>query len=114
MPISPNLRARLTLGGYLAVALASLAVLPWIGAEPLDGEQLVAFFRDGQQTAHAQILLQQRLPRILLALLVGGMLSLTGATLQVLFRNPLAEPWTLGVAGGAAVWGPFSRRRSPL
>lgn len=103
MPISPNLRARLTLGGYLAVALASLAVLPWIGAEPLDGEQLVAFFRDGQQTAHAQILLQQRLPRILLALLVGGMLSLTGATLQVLFRNPLAEPWTLGVAGGAAV-----------
>ena len=51
---------------------------------------------------------------MLLALLVGGALSLTGATLQVLFRNPLAEPWTLGVSGGAASGHSWPRRFPPL
>jgi iron complex transport system permease protein len=44
-----------------------------------------------------------RLPRALLAALVGGSLAASGATFQALLRNPLAEPYILGVSGGAAV-----------
>lgn len=51
----------------------------------------------------ASIILRIRLPRLLLALLVGGALSVSGVVFQGLFRNPLVEPYTLGVAGGAAL-----------
>jgi len=44
-----------------------------------------------------------RLPRAALAALVGGALGLCGCTFQALLRNPLAEPYVLGVSGGAAV-----------
>ncbi|MDQ7005170.1 MAG: iron chelate uptake ABC transporter family permease subunit [Ghiorsea sp.] len=49
------------------------------------------------------ILWDIRLPRILTAFAVGGMLALAGAWFQVLLGNPLAEPYVLGVAGSAAV-----------
>ena len=49
------------------------------------------------------VLYQVRLPRILLALAVGGGLSLSGAILQGIYRNPLVEPYTLGISGGAAL-----------
>ena len=44
-----------------------------------------------------------RLPRVLLAFLVGGSLAVTGASLQALVRNPLAEPFLLGLSGGAGL-----------
>jgi iron complex transport system permease protein len=50
------------------------------------------------------VLLQLRLPRALTAFAVGGLLGLAGALLQVLLRNPLADPYVLGVAGGASVF----------
>jgi iron complex transport system permease protein len=49
------------------------------------------------------IFFRLRLPRVLLAVLVGASLSAVGAALQALFRNPLAEPFTLGVSGGGAL-----------
>lgn len=48
------------------------------------------------------ILTKIRLPRVLLAIAVGGALSLTGVILQGIYRNPLVEPYTLGISGGAA------------
>jgi iron complex transport system permease protein len=51
------------------------------------------------------ILWQLRLPRVLLGGLVGGALALSGAVLQALFLNPLAEPYILGISGGAALGG---------
>ncbi len=51
----------------------------------------------------AMILNELRLPRILIAFAVGGMLALAGAWFQVLLGNPLAEPYVLGVAGSASV-----------
>ncbi|HEX8252481.1 MAG TPA: iron ABC transporter permease [Thermoanaerobaculia bacterium] len=54
---------------------------------------------------HAQaqtILLRLRLPRVLLAAVVGATLAVAGVTFQTLLRNPLADPFTLGVSGGAA------------
>jgi iron complex transport system permease protein len=57
---------------------------------PLDGVQ-------------AEILLQLRLPRVLLVALVGGALAVAGATYQGVFRNPLADPYLLGAAAGAGL-----------
>lgn len=53
--------------------------------------------------ALTNIVLQIRLPRVLLAFFVGSSLSLAGAAFQGLLRNPLADPYTLGVSSGAAV-----------
>ena len=60
-------------------------------------------FHGGDDTA-ARVVLELRLPRGLAAFTVGGMLALAGALMQVLLRNPLAEPYVLGVSGGAAVF----------
>jgi len=53
--------------------------------------------------ATAQIVWQLRLPRVLASFACGGLLALAGTLLQVLLRNPLADPYILGVSGGAAV-----------
>lgn len=52
---------------------------------------------------HENILLNIRLPRVVLAGLVGASLALVGATFQGLLRNPLADPFTLGISSGASV-----------
>ena len=49
------------------------------------------------------IVLNIRLPRILLAIVVGASLSVAGASFQALLRNPLADPYVLGISSGAAV-----------
>lgn len=58
-------------------------------------------FVDGDPTARL-IVLQIRLPRVLVAGLVGAILAMSGSTFQTLLRNPLADPFILGVSGGAA------------
>ena len=54
------------------------------------------------------ILWEIRVPRVVLAALVGGMLALAGATYQGVFRNPLADPYLLGVAAGAGLGATFA------
>ncbi len=49
------------------------------------------------------VLTKIRIPRLILAASVGGALSLSGAVLQGIYRNPLVEPYTLGISGGAAL-----------
>jgi len=51
-----------------------------------------------------EILFKIRLPRIILGFAVGGALAIAGVILQGLFRNPLVEPYTLGISGGAGVF----------
>jgi iron complex transport system permease protein len=51
----------------------------------------------------ATVVLRLRLPRVLLAAEVGAALSIAGATLQALLRNPLADPFVFGLSGGAAI-----------
>ncbi|WP_102272875.1 FecCD family ABC transporter permease [Cytobacillus massiliigabonensis] len=69
------------------------------------------FLEDVIDTAWAssseQIILKVRLPRVFLAILVGACLSLAGAGFQGVLRNPLADPYTLGVASGSAVGAAF-------
>jgi iron complex transport system permease protein len=101
---------------FLVIAL----VTPWIGPEEVTLSE-VKEFRRGESNPGGEIFWKQRLPRVLLALLAGGTLAVVGACFQVLFKNPLVEPFTLGISGGAAlgafltisipgiwfVWGPF-------
>jgi iron complex transport system permease protein len=77
----------------VAVVLASL-----LGSEPVS---LARGWADAASVDHA-ILFEVRLPRIALAGLAGGGLAVVGCAFQALLRNPLAEPYVLGVSGGAA------------
>jgi iron complex transport system permease protein len=83
--------------GALLVGLCALAALA-TGEQPLS---LREAFTDGT-TAHT-ILVSLRLPRVVLAALVGAALAASGSMLQALLRNPLADPFVLGVSGGAAL-----------
>ncbi|MFM9113546.1 MAG: FecCD family ABC transporter permease [Polynucleobacter victoriensis] len=64
---------------------------------------VLALFIGSVSDADAAIIYQLRLPRVLAAFAVGGLLAMSGSLLQVLTRNPLAEPSVLGVSGGASV-----------
>ncbi|HVF23095.1 MAG TPA: iron ABC transporter permease, partial [Pyrinomonadaceae bacterium] len=94
----------LTVALVFAVVLMSL-----IGSESLPArESLCAIASFGTSQCglgqdQYDILFQIRLPRILLAAAVGGALATAGASYQALLRNPLAEPYLLGVSNGAAV-----------
>lgn len=91
-----SLAALLRLGGLLLAAL----IVVLIGAAMLGAERLPLFDLNEQQRS---ILYDIRLPRILLAACVGASLAVAGAGLQSLLRNPLAEPYLLGVSNGAAM-----------
>ena len=95
---------RLTLATLLGVTL-TISVLAGVrfGSVPLTTSQVFAALTAGDVEMHRDIVLQLRLPRILLGVLVGGGLALAGATFQALLRNPLAEPYILGISGGASV-----------
>lgn len=58
---------------------------------------------DQYPVTHQTIIYQVRLPRILLAALVGGALAAVGTTFQGLFKNPMADPYIIGVSSGAAL-----------
>src|ERR1043166_5895276 len=79
------------------VLAASTLVALWVGYQRLD---LSALRTDERARL---IFFELRLPRVVLAGVVGASLGLVGASLQALFRNPLAEPLTLGVSGGGAL-----------
>ncbi len=83
----------------LALGLASLLA----GTVWLSPAELLAAFADPKPSLARVIVTEVRLPRLVLALLVGGILGLSGAVLQGLLRNPLAEPALLGVSSGASL-----------
>ncbi len=86
------------MAGIALVWLATLLLAPTVGEYALDWRQSLV-----PGTTDHVILWQIRVPRVLLALLAGGALAAAGLAFQTLFRNPLAEPYTLGVASGAAL-----------
>jgi iron complex transport system permease protein len=101
----------LTLLGFgfvlVLVVLASLS----LGAFSIPFPQTLAILFDqiGIQLGtfevqQANVLLQIRMPRVLMAMLVGGGLGIAGAALQGMFRNPLVEPGLIGVSTGSALF----------
>ncbi len=111
-------------GGMLASVFASLAfgtVGPIGAGIPIRMSWADFFNSIVAEGPASNILINLRLPRILLACAVGAALSISGAVMQCLFRNPLAEPYILGVSSGAAVgvslgliWGLTSLLSTPI
>ena len=96
------MKHKINLWGYLAIFVAAVTVLPWFGSESISFSDVFSNLQD-KENISVMIFFMQRIPRVAVGLLVGGALAMAGASLQILFRNPLAEPWTLGVAGGASL-----------
>ncbi len=86
--------------GALAIVFAAMA-----GTVRIDAASVLVALTGGVPSAPdaTAIVLTLRLPRALCAFAVGGLLALAGALMQVVLRNPLADPYVLGVSGGAAV-----------
>src|ERR1700683_4502183 len=82
----------------LTILIAVAIAAPLIGSAHIDLRRALA----GLSPDH-EILFYARLPRVLLALLAGAALSLTGVLFQCLLRDPLAEPYTLGISSGGSV-----------
>lgn len=80
------------------IFLVGIAIAPLFGAESL---HLSEIFTSGS-TDH-EIFFRLRLPRVLFAALVGGALSILGATYQIIFQNPLSEPYVLGISSAATL-----------
>jgi iron complex transport system permease protein len=81
------------------VLAASLAIALALGAERVD---LGALLRGDATEVERSIFFELRLPRVAAAALVGGALSIAGVAFQALLRNPLAEPYLLGLSGGGS------------
>ena len=91
---------------FAALLLGCLAVVSLkIGAVPISWHDFFSLLV-GAQTSDAvfhTVLFELRLPRVLFAIIVGGALALSGAVMQALFRNPLAEPTLIGISAGASL-----------
>ncbi|MFH1604970.1 MAG: iron ABC transporter permease, partial [Pseudomonadota bacterium] len=83
--------------------LAAFVLALAIGSIELAPLELLRSIASPADSVASEIVMRLRLPRALAAFAVGGLLALAGALMQVLLRNPLADPYVLGLSGGAAV-----------
>lgn len=91
------------LAGLLALAACSMTIASaFVGYAGLDVLAALSDALHGERSLPALVLIQLRLPRAILGALVGFSLGITGAAMQGLLRNPLAEPGIVGVSGAAA------------
>lgn len=93
------------------LALASLAAMMLsvgVGSVSVAPGDVVAVILGEGSNLQQTLVLELRLPRTLSAFATGGLLAVAGALMQVLLRNPLADPYVLGLSGGAAVGALFA------
>ena len=86
-------------GVLLTISILSLCV----GSAGIPLKTIVSLVFGGGSPTENSILFNVRLPRVIVGFAIGGALSLAGVILQGMFRNPLVEPYTLGISGGAAL-----------
>ncbi|KQC13132.1 MAG: hypothetical protein APR63_01180 [Desulfuromonas sp. SDB] len=79
------------------LAVAVLIIAPWFGSENF------TFSKFSAQNEVFKLLLSYRLARVTIAFLLGGVLSLSGTLLQATLKNPLIEPYTLGISSSSAL-----------
>jgi iron complex transport system permease protein len=105
MKVSATGRNVVTLVLVLAACLALVGVVALVfGGAHLSLREVWSGLRGESSAPQAVIIVQQiRLPRVLLAMLVGAALAVSGTVLQALLRNPLADPYVLGISSGAAL-----------
>ena len=95
-------RALFVLAILLGLAGLSLGAALLAGSVATGPAELLSLL-GGEPSLAAEVVLQLRLPRALAGFACGGLLALAGALMQVLLRNPLADPYVLGISGGAGV-----------
>ena len=97
-------RALAVIAALALLAAASMLLSLAVGSVSLGiGDVLAALGLGGDGGMAAEVVRNLRLPRTLGAFACGGLLALAGALMQILLRNPLADPYVLGISGGAAV-----------
>lgn len=88
----------------LAIAgLAAMVLSVATGSVSLSPGQVMSAVLGHGEPLHQTLVLELRMPRTLAAFATGGLLAVAGALMQVLLRNPLADPYVLGLSGGASV-----------
>src|SRR5205809_1094998 len=85
------------------LALTSVGLAVSLGSTSLRLDTLWSALVGGHDSVVREVIFDLRLPRALNAFCTGGLLALAGVLMQVLLRNPLADPYVLGISGGAAV-----------
>ncbi|MDH5445936.1 MAG: iron ABC transporter permease [Gammaproteobacteria bacterium] len=85
------------------ISIGCLLLALYAGSLSISWPEIISSFYVEQKTMAQQLVLELRLPRAAAAFITGGLLALSGALMQVLLRNPLADPYVLGISGGAAV-----------
>ncbi len=94
--------------GLSALCALAIFIACLLGSTPLPVDRVLAALFGGADAADRLVVWSIRLPRALAAFLVGGALGISGAALQGLLRNPLAEPGVLGVSASASLTATFS------
>ncbi|MCI4645355.1 MAG: iron ABC transporter permease [Hyphomonadaceae bacterium] len=100
--------ARILIPGLVVATLAALFAACLLGSTPMPAGRVLAALFGGADAADRLVVWQIRLPRALAAWLVGAALGVSGAALQGLLRNPLAEPGVLGVSASASLAATFT------
>jgi iron complex transport system permease protein len=96
-------RALLILATLIGLALLSVVLALMVGSIAVSATEVFSsLFNEGGGVA-GDVVRKLRLPRALAGFACGGLLALAGALLQILLRNPLADPYVLGISGGAGV-----------
>ncbi|MCC6642950.1 MAG: iron ABC transporter permease [Deltaproteobacteria bacterium] len=103
MTLLTKRRLAVLVAGFALLLSASIVAGLAIGPSGLSPQRVIRALAGGGSPADADIVLRVRLPRVVLAALVGASLSVAGVLFQALLRNPLADPYVLGVSGGAAL-----------
>ena len=96
-------RALLILAALIGVALGSMVLALVVGSIRIPVGDVFSSLFGETGTLSGEVVTGLRLPRALAGFACGGLLALSGALLQVLLRNPLADPYILGISGGAGV-----------
>jgi len=94
---------RALLAILILIAISSILVALMFGSLPVSLSALLRTLVDSSLGVVDDVVWKLRLPRTLAAFACGGLLAVSGVLLQVLLRNPLADPYILGVSGGAAL-----------
>jgi iron complex transport system permease protein len=103
MPVAAHGRAFRIGLGLAAAAVFSIVVGVTSGSTAIAAWDVLRSLLGIDASLSAEIVREVRLPRVAAAFAAGGLLAFAGALMQVLFRNPLADPYVLGLSGGAAV-----------
>ena len=95
------LRVSMVLGILLVILVALILISCTVGSGGFSVREIIEAVFSEESSTVKTIVLKLRLPRIMMAILVGAALSASGALLQAVMRNPLADPGTIGVSAGA-------------